>query len=143
MSGLSRRQFMQTTTAATLAAMLSPAQSTMGDPNRPLNLLMICVDDLNSWIGCLGGHPQVKTPNLDRLAQRGLLFTNAHCAGPICNPARAALLTGRHPCHHGTSFAGPAVSGYPDAAGGDYSATAPDDARVPLHGGGQSISWEA
>ena len=47
------------------------------------NVLMIIADDLNDWIGCLSGHPDVKTPNLDRLAQRGLLFTNAHCAAPV------------------------------------------------------------
>ena len=42
---------------------------------------MIIADDLNDWVGCLGGHPDAKTPNIDRLAQRGLLFTNAHCRG--------------------------------------------------------------
>jgi arylsulfatase A-like enzyme len=63
---------------------------------RP-NVLMIIVDDLNDWIGCLGGHPDVRTPNLDRLARRGMLFTNAHCPAPVCNPSRAAVLTGRSP----------------------------------------------
>ncbi len=67
---------------------------------RP-NVLMIAVDDLNDWVGCLGGHPQVKTPNLDRLAKRGMLFTNAHCAAPVCNPSRTALLTGRRPSSTG------------------------------------------
>ena len=43
------------------------------------NVLFLAIDDLNDWIGCLGGHPQVKTPNLDKLAKRGTLFTNAHC----------------------------------------------------------------
>jgi hypothetical protein len=47
------------------------------DVMRP-NVLMIVVDDMNDWVGCLGGHPDVKTPNIDRLAQRGMLFTNAH-----------------------------------------------------------------
>ena len=42
------------------------------------NVLMIVVDDMNDWVGCLGGHPQIQTPNIDRLAQRGLLFSNAH-----------------------------------------------------------------
>lgn len=63
---------------------------------RP-NVLMIVVDDMNDWVGCLGGHPQVKTPNIDRLAKRGLLFTNAHAAAPVCNPSRVATLTGRRP----------------------------------------------
>lgn len=61
------------------------------------NVLFIAVDDLNDWVGCLGGHPQVQTPHLDRLAARGMLFTNAHCPAPVCNPSRVAVLTGRAP----------------------------------------------
>ena len=67
---------------------------------RP-NLLMIAVDDLNDWVGCLGGHPQARTPNLDKLAARGLLFTNTHCSAPLCNPSRAALMTGIRPSTSG------------------------------------------
>jgi len=63
---------------------------------RP-NVLFIALDDMNDWAGCLGGHPDVKTPNIDRLARRGVLFTNAHCTSPICNPSRAAVLTGMRP----------------------------------------------
>ena len=63
---------------------------------RP-NVLFIAVDDLNDWVGCLGGHPQVKTPHIDRLARRGTLFTNAHCQAPLCNPSRSSLLTGLRP----------------------------------------------
>lgn len=63
---------------------------------RP-NVLMIVVDDMNDWVSCLGGHPQVRTPNIDRLAKRGLLFTNAHVAAPVCNPSRVATMTGLRP----------------------------------------------
>lgn len=63
---------------------------------RP-NILFIAVDDLNDWIGCLGGHPQAKTPHIDRLAASGVLFTNAHCPAPACNPSRTAIFTGRSP----------------------------------------------
>ena len=63
---------------------------------RP-NVLFIAVDDLNDWIGCMGGHPQAMTPNIDRLAKRGVLFTNAHCVAPACNPSRAAVFSGRLP----------------------------------------------
>ena len=65
-------------------------------PERP-NILMIAIDDLNDWVGCLGGHPQVQTPNIDRLAARGTLFTNAHCQSPLCNPSRSSILTGLRP----------------------------------------------
>jgi len=58
------------------------------------NVLFIAVDDLNDWIGCLGGHPQTKTPNFDRLAASGVLFRNAYCAGASCNPSRTAIMTG-------------------------------------------------
>jgi len=61
------------------------------------NVLFIAVDDLNDWIGCMKGHPQALTPNMDRLAARGVLFTNAHCAAPACNPSRAAVFSGRMP----------------------------------------------
>lgn len=66
------------------------------EEKRP-NVLMILVDDMNDWVGCLKGHPQIKTPNIDRLAQRGLLFTNAHVPAPVCNPCRTSVLTGRRP----------------------------------------------
>jgi len=61
------------------------------------NVLMIAVDDLNDWIGCMGGHPQAITPNIDRLAKEGVLFLNNHCQAPICGPSRASLMTGLHP----------------------------------------------
>jgi choline-sulfatase len=68
----------------------------LGASEQP-NVLFIAADDLNDWIGCLKGHPQVKTPNLDRLASRGMLFTNAHCQAPLCNPSRTSILTGLRP----------------------------------------------
>lgn len=64
--------------------------------DRP-NVLFIAIDDLNDWVGPLGGHPQVKTPHLDRLAARGTTFTNAHCQAPLCNPSRTSVLTGLRP----------------------------------------------
>ena len=63
----------------------------------PPNVLLIAIDDLNDWVGCLGGHPQAQTPNIDRLANRGTLFANAHCQAPICGPSRASLLSGLYP----------------------------------------------
>jgi arylsulfatase A-like enzyme len=61
------------------------------------NVLFIAVDDLNDWVGCLGGHPQAKTPHIDRLASRGVLFEQAHCAAPLCSPSRTAIMTGLRP----------------------------------------------
>ena len=61
------------------------------------NMLFIAIDDLNDWVGCLDGHSQARTPNIDRLAKQGTLFVNAHCQGPICGPSRASLLSGYYP----------------------------------------------
>jgi arylsulfatase A-like enzyme len=60
---------------------------------RP-NLLFIVADDLNAWIGALGRHPDVRTPNIDALAARGVLFSHAYCAAPYCNASRMSTFTG-------------------------------------------------
>ena len=65
------------------------------------NVLFIAIDDLNDWIGALGGHPQARTPNLDRLAKRATLFTRAYCQAPACNPSRSSLMTGILPSTSG------------------------------------------
>ncbi|MDQ3439205.1 MAG: sulfatase [Planctomycetota bacterium] len=61
------------------------------------NVLFIAVDDLNHWVGYLGRNAQTATPNIDRLAKRGVRFTRAYCAAPSCTPSRAALMSGRRP----------------------------------------------
>ncbi len=68
------------------------------------NVLFIAVDDLNDWVGCMKGHPQSLTPSIDRLAQRGMLFTNAHCQAPISGPSRASVFTGLYPFNSGNYF---------------------------------------
>ncbi len=70
-------------------------------PRARPNVLFIAIDDLNDWVGCLDGHPNAKTPNIDSLAERGVLFTNAHCQAPICGPTRASLFTGLYPATTG------------------------------------------
>jgi arylsulfatase A-like enzyme len=59
------------------------------------------VDDLNDWVGYLGGHPQTETPNLDRLAARGMAFTNAQSPSAVCHAVRTAVLTGLAPSTSG------------------------------------------
>lgn len=75
--------------------------SASGAEREKPNVLFIAIDDLNDWIGKLSGHPQTLTPNINRLADRGVLFANAHCAAPACNPSRAALMTGIAPYRSG------------------------------------------
>jgi choline-sulfatase len=75
---------------------------------RP-NVLFIAIDDLNDWVGCLGGHPQARTPHIDRLAAGGTLFSNAHVQSPLCNPSRASLLTGLRPSTTGIYGLAPGI----------------------------------
>ncbi len=65
------------------------------------NILFIAIDDLNDWVGPLNGYPQVQTPAMDRLAERGTVFTNAHCQSPLCNSSRTSLMTGLRPSTSG------------------------------------------
>jgi arylsulfatase A-like enzyme len=66
------------------------------------NVLMIVLDDLNNYVGVMGGHPQAKTPNIDKLAGEGILFSNAHSNVPICMPSRASFMNGISPITSGT-----------------------------------------
>src|SRR5436190_12537865 len=90
MTKLSRRGFLATGAAACLAAA----------ETRP-NFVVIYTDD--QGIGDMGcyGHPEVKTPNLDKLAASGARFTNWYSNCPVCSPSRASLMTGKYPEHHG------------------------------------------
>ncbi len=67
---------------------------------RP-HVLFISIDDLNDWVGPLGGHPYVKTPNIDALFERGVSFRSAHCSQPVCAASRNSLLSGLHPTTSG------------------------------------------
>jgi len=60
------------------------------------NVLFLSVDDMNDWVGALG-YKTAKTPNIDRIAARGTLFSNAHAPSPKCNPSRTAILSGLRP----------------------------------------------
>ena len=120
MHRLSRRRFLHTAGAAAAGVPLlfigcasdprtgnralsstSVAEVSAANPSSKPNVLFIVIDDLNDWTGCMGGHPQAKTPNIDQLARRGTLFTRAYCPAPACLPSRAAALTGVAPYRSG------------------------------------------
>jgi arylsulfatase A-like enzyme len=93
MPGSTRRSFLSTAAAAF---------PLIGAQQKPrMNVVFVAIDDLNDWIEPLGGYPGVRTPNLQRLSERTVNFTRAYCASPVCNPSRAALMTGIRPSTSG------------------------------------------
>ena len=83
---------------AFVAWTLTPIQQAAAEEKPRPNVLFLAVDDMKDWVNCLGGYEgKVITPNIDRLAARGMLFTNAHCPSPKCAPSRAAIMTGLRP----------------------------------------------
>ncbi|MEM9017734.1 MAG: sulfatase [Verrucomicrobiota bacterium] len=81
------------------------------------NILMIAIDDQNDWIGYMGGHPDVKTPYIDALAEAGTAFTNAHCQSPLCNPSRTSLMISKRPGSTGIYGLKPWFRQVPELAG--------------------------
>lgn len=96
----------------TILALLCVSLSLLADEKKP-NVLLIAVDDLNDWIACLDGHPQAKTPNMNKLADRGTLFSNAHCQSPVCQPSRSSLMTSKYPSSTGLYFLSPGIKESP------------------------------
>ena len=109
---VSRRAFLQTILNATIALPVLAAcgryvansSSPSSTPTveslkgKDSNVLFVVIDDLNDWAGPFGGYyGQVHTPNMDRLAARGVTFDKAYCTVPWCNPSRAATMTGLSP----------------------------------------------
>lgn len=102
------------------ASLLLSAVLTAAAAETPPNVLFIAIDDMNEDIGCLGG--PALTPNIDHLASRGMLFTDAHCNVPVCNASRASLMTGQLPPKTGTYENN---TNFRDAPGGKERATLP------------------
>ena len=92
-----RRDFLSTSLKAGAAAFTTGVLPKLpANADSQYNVLFIIVDDLRPLLGCYG-HPEIHTPNIDALAQRGTLFNRAYCQYPVCNPSRASILTGLRP----------------------------------------------
>ena len=77
-----------------------PTQSELEDvakyKSKGYNVLFVAIDDLNDWVGCLGGNSQVKTPNIDKFAkENGMVMNKAYSPSTVCCPSRTALLSGK------------------------------------------------
>ena len=82
-----------------LHANVAAAEQTDG---KRYNVLFIAIDDLNDWVGCLGGNPQAITPNFDRYVRdHAMVMNKAYCPSTVCGPTRSALLTGKHATYTG------------------------------------------
>jgi arylsulfatase A-like enzyme len=94
-----RREFLKQISICSGAIALSPilSESVIASPNRKhFNVLMIICDDLRPQLGCYG-HPQMITPNIDRLATEGTLFSRSYCNAQVCGPSRASVFSGLRP----------------------------------------------
>ena len=103
MSHVSRRRFLKTAATGVACSVLGvPTQGLARAQKRAKpNILFILADDMG-WMDCeLYGSRYYEMPNLTRLARRGMRFTNAYAASPLCSPTRASIMTGKYPARLG------------------------------------------
>ena len=81
-----------------ITAIIFHSWSLPAQAKQPRNILFIVIDDLKPVLGCYG-NSLIKTPNIDRLADGGVVFLNNHCQQAVCGPTRASLMTGLRPDH--------------------------------------------
>ncbi|MFP4367521.1 MAG: sulfatase-like hydrolase/transferase, partial [Bacteroidales bacterium] len=98
---LDRRKFIRNTAMATAAITLSPFLPACGSSGKKPNIVYVFADQWRGSATGYGGDPNVKTPNLDRLAEESVNFRNTVSVCPVCTPYRAALMTGRYPTSTG------------------------------------------
>ncbi len=97
MAQLSRRYFLEMAlSGAAMSAMPAALSSAAAAAGKKMNVLFFAVDDLKPNIGCFGD-PIARTPNLDRIAAKGTIFTRCYCQQAVCSPSRTSLLTGLRP----------------------------------------------
>ncbi|MFK8115215.1 MAG: sulfatase [Rubripirellula sp.] len=98
-------RFAKTACSLTIVLLLLHSRIVRADEARERpDIVFIIVDDLNDWLGCLGGHPDAQSPNIDALASSGMLFRQAYCNAPQCRPSRTSLNYGVYPFQTGTYF---------------------------------------
>lgn len=97
MQKITRQEFLGTVGAGALGAALSSpsAFGQSGGENPPHNFLLLLSDEHNPAFTSLAGHPEIQTPNLERLARRGVVFDNTYCPSPLCMPCRSSFMSGR------------------------------------------------
>ncbi|MDP7636937.1 MAG: sulfatase-like hydrolase/transferase, partial [Phycisphaerae bacterium] len=103
---MKRREFIRTAAFAAAASVLPLARNAAAarDKTRPMNVIFILADDLGWSDTTLYGNTSLyKTPNIERLAKRGMTFTRAYSNSPLCSPTRASILTGQTPARHGST----------------------------------------